>query len=235
MNLIYLLFFLVILLLDCKLVSQDNDMPQTARSRHISAFFAYLTRMYANLISAIENFIRIDDTEKEFISSLFIPKTFAKGDYLLREGQVCREAGFIEKGLIRYYQTNDDGEEITQHFGRENEFTCNYQSFLDHSPSLTAIQCLEPSEILVISYDNLQQLYEEVREGQKFGRLACEYLYLQAGSQLRSMYIDGPEQRYLNFVNTYPDLQQRVPQYYISSFVGVKPPSLSRIRKRLAL
>ncbi|UPK68166.1 hypothetical protein [Chitinophaga filiformis] len=47
--------------------------------------------------------------------------------------------------------------------------------------------------------------------------------------------IYNPEQRYINFVNNYPDLQQRVPQYYISSFVGVKPPSLSRIRKRLAL
>jgi CRP-like cAMP-binding protein len=191
--------------------------------------------MYASLISAIEYFIRLDDTEKEFISSLVIPKTLAKGDHLLREGQVCREVGFIEKGLIRYYQTKDDGEEITLHFGKENEFTCNYQSFLDHSISLTAIQCLEPSEILTISYDNLQRLYEEVREGQKFGRLACEFIYLQAQSQLRSMYTDEPEQRYINFVNNYPDLQQRIPQYYISSFVGVKPPSLSRIRKRLAL
>lgn len=191
--------------------------------------------MYASLISAIEYFIRLDDTEKELISSLAIPKTFAKGDYFLREGQVCREVGFIEKGLIRYYMTNNNGEEITQSFGKENEFTCNYQSFLDHSVSTLAIQCLEPSEILVIPYDNLQRIYEEVKEGQKFGRLACEYIYLQATSQLRSMYTDDPEQRYINFVNNYPDLQQRVPQYYISSFVGVKPPSLSRIRKRLAL
>ncbi|UPK68165.1 Crp/Fnr family transcriptional regulator [Chitinophaga filiformis] len=191
--------------------------------------------MYASLISAIEYFIRLDDTEKELISSLAIPKTFAKGDYFLREGQVCREVGFIEKGLIRYYMTNNNGEEITQSFGKENEFTCNYQSFLDHSVSTLAIQCLEPSEILVIPYNNLQRIYEEVKEGQKFGRLACEYIYLQATSQLRSMYTDNPEQRYINFVNNYPDLQQRVPQYYISSFVGVKPPSLSRIRKRLIL
>ncbi|SDH47528.1 cAMP-binding domain of CRP or a regulatory subunit of cAMP-dependent protein kinases [Chitinophaga filiformis] len=210
-------------------------MPLMCDLVPISALFSYLTPMYASLISAIEYFIRLDDTEKEFISSLVIPKTFAKGDHLLREGQVCREVGFIEKGLIRYYHTKDDGEEITGHFGRENEFTCNYQSFLDHSISQTAIQCLEPSEILVIPYDNLQRIYEEVREGQKFGRLACEYIYLQAISQLRSMYNDDPEQRYINFVNSYPDLQQRIPQYYISSFVGVKPPSLSRIRKRLAL
>jgi CRP-like cAMP-binding protein len=191
--------------------------------------------MYTNLIAAIEYFIRLDDAEREFISSLAVSKTYAKGDFFLRTGQVCREVGFIEKGLIRYSGTKDNGEEITLHFGRENEFTCNYQSFLDQSASLRSIQCLEASEILVISYDNLQRLYEEVKEGQKFGRLACEYLYLQAISQIASMYTDEPEQRYLNFVKDYPDLQQRIPQYYISSYVGVKPPSLSRIRKRLSL
>lgn len=191
--------------------------------------------MHANLITAIEYFIRLDDMEKEFISSLAVSKTYKKGDYFLRAGQVCREVGFIEKGLIRYYSTRDNGEEITLYFGKENEFTCNYQSFLNHSVSERSIQCLETCEILVISYDDLQRLYAEVKEGQKFGRLICEQLYLQAMSQASSMYTDKPEQRYLNFVKDYPDLQQRIPQYYVSSFVGVKPPSLSRIRKRLSL
>lgn len=191
--------------------------------------------MYISLITAIEYFIRLDVVEKEFISSLTVCKTYKKGDYFLRTGQICREIGFIEKGLIRYYGTKDNGEEITWHFGKENEFTSNYQSFLNHSVSQRSIQCLEACEILVISYDNVQRLYEEVKEGQKFGRLICEHLYLQALNQIGSMYADEPEQRYLNFVHDYPDLQQRIPQYYISSYVGVKPPSLSRIRKRLSL
>jgi CRP-like cAMP-binding protein len=191
--------------------------------------------MHGNIITAIEYFIRLDAAEKEFISSLCISKTYQKGDHFLRAGQVCREVGFIEKGLIRYYGTKDNGEEITLHFGRENEFTSNYQSFLDHSASQRSIQCLEDSELLVMSYDNLQRLYATVKEGQKFGRLICEHLYLQALDQISSIYTDTPEQRYLHFVRDYPDLQQRIPQYYISSYVGVKPPSLSRIRKRLSL
>ena len=191
--------------------------------------------MHTKLISAIEYFIRLDAREKEFISSLAVRKTYKKGDYFLRAGQICREVGFIEKGLIRYCGTKDNGEDITLHFGKENEFTSNYQSFLDHSVSQRSIQCLEDSEIGTISYDNLQRLYEEVKEGQKFGRLVCEHLYLQALDQISSIYTDQPEQRYLNFVKDYPDLQQRIPQYYISSYVGVKPPSLSRIRKRLSL
>jgi CRP-like cAMP-binding protein len=193
------------------------------------------SHMYINLITAIEYFIRLDKIEKDFISSLAICKTYQKGDYFLRTGEVCREVGFIEKGLIRYSGIKNNGEEITFHFGKENEFTSNYQSFLNHSASQRSIQCLEDSKILAISYDNLQRLYDEVKEGQKFGRLICESLYLQVLNQIGSMYTDEPEQRYLNFINDYPDLQQRIPQYYISSYVGVKPPSLSRIRKRLSL
>ncbi|SEW25026.1 Crp/Fnr family transcriptional regulator [Chitinophaga arvensicola] len=191
--------------------------------------------IHTNLIRSFGYLIHLDEAEKEFISSLFVSKQYQKNDHFLREGQVCREAGFIEKGLIRYYNIKDSGEEVTLDFGKENDWTCNYESFLDHSPSLRNIECLEPTEILTLSYENLQRIYNEVKEGQKFGRLICEFLYLQAIKKLNSLYTDLPEQRYLHFVNDYPDLQQRVPQYYISSFVGVKPPSLSRIRKRLSL
>ena len=190
--------------------------------------------MHANLILAIRHFIRLDEAEEAFISTLFTRRQFAKGDHFLREGQVCREVGFIEQGLIRYYNVKEDSEEITLDFGKEYEFTCNYESFLDHSVSRRNIQCIEPSVIFCISYDKLQLLYEKLQEGQKFGRLICEQLYLDALKKINSLYGDDPQQRYLQFVRNYPDLQQRIPQYYVSSFVGVKPPSLSRIRKRMS-
>ncbi|MBV8252383.1 MAG: Crp/Fnr family transcriptional regulator [Chitinophaga sp.] len=190
--------------------------------------------MHQHLIDNISHLIRMSEEEKEWISSKFIAKQFNKGDYFLREGQICREVGFIESGLVRYVITKENGEELTTSFNKELEYTCNYESFLDHSPTKASIQCIEPSVILTISYDDLQALYTHVKEGEKFGRLACEYQYVLAIRQLGSLYKQDPEQRYLQFLETYPDLVQRLPQYYISSFVGVKPPSLSRIRKRLA-
>ncbi|MCW3463047.1 Crp/Fnr family transcriptional regulator [Chitinophaga nivalis] len=190
--------------------------------------------MHTALIRAIENIIPLTAAEQTFIAGLFVPKKFKKGAFFLQEGQVCKTVGFITKGLLRYYTISDTGEEQTYEFGKENEFTCNYESFLDHSASSKNIQCIEACEILTISYDHLQLLYEQVKEGQKFGRLICEYLYVNAIRKITSLYTDAPEQRYLHFVAHYPDLQQRIPQYHLSSFVGVKPPSLSRIRKRLA-
>ncbi|RAJ77390.1 CRP-like cAMP-binding protein [Chitinophaga dinghuensis] len=190
--------------------------------------------MHQELIQQISQLIHMSDDEKEWISSRFIPKVYAKGDFFLREGQICREVGFIESGLVRYIVTKETGEEMTTGFNKDLEYTCNYESFLDHSPSHAAIQCIEPSVILSISYDHLQELYIHVKEGQKFGRLACEFQYVEAIRKLKEIYTKDPEQRYLQFLETYPELVQRLPQYYISSYVGVKPPSLSRIRKRLA-
>jgi CRP-like cAMP-binding protein len=189
--------------------------------------------MYANLIKAIERFIRLDNTETALLEKLFTVKQFSKGDFFLKEGQVCKDVGFIEKGIVRYF-INHEGEELNYGFGQDNNFVCNYESFLDHSPSSKNIQFIEPATLLSISYDNLQVMYEGLREGQRFGRLVCEQIFVESLRQITSFYTDQPEQRYIHFIRSYPDLQQRIPQYHISSYVGVKPQSLSRIRKRLA-
>jgi CRP-like cAMP-binding protein len=189
--------------------------------------------MHTNLISTIERIIRLNKEEKKILSKLFAIKTYAKGDFFLKEGQVCREVGFIEKGIVRYF-INHDGEELIYEFGKEYNFVCNYESFLDHSPSKKNIRFIEDATLLVISYDNLQLLYAHIKEGQRFGRLICEQIFVESLRQITSLYTHQPEERYIQFIRSYPDLQQRIPQYYISSYVGVKPQSLSRIRKRLA-
>ncbi|WP_291909128.1 Crp/Fnr family transcriptional regulator [Chitinophaga sp. CB10] len=190
--------------------------------------------MHELLIKQMSYLVRLSAEEKEWIAQRFEVRSYRKNEYFLREGQVCREAGFIVEGLVRYVLTKDSGEELTVDFNKELEYTCNYASFLDKSPSYTAIQCIEPTTIIVISYDGLQELYKQVAEGEKFGRLICEFLYVQAIKKMRSLYTTEPETRYLQFLDAYADLAPRLPQYYISSYVGVKPPSLSRIRKRLA-
>jgi len=188
--------------------------------------------MHENLITAIQYLIPLADNEKEFIRRLFKEKHFAKGDHFLKEGQICQHAGYIEKGLVRYY-INKEGEDLIYGFGKEGNFVCNYESFLDHSPSTKIIQAIEDTTMLTINYQELQQFYKEIKGGEKFGRLVAEQIFVESVKQISSLYTDPPEQRYRNFLALYPDLQQRIPQYHISSYVGVKPQSLSRIRKRL--
>ncbi|SEA63691.1 cAMP-binding domain of CRP or a regulatory subunit of cAMP-dependent protein kinases [Arachidicoccus rhizosphaerae] len=184
------------------------------------------------LINAIATYIPLSNEEEDLVGQIFQRKEFRKKDFLLKEGNICRSVYFIEKGLVRYY-VNLDGEEKTTYFNKENEFVCDYMSFLPKSPSKVNIQALEDVIIWSIDYDNLQRFYQEIRNGERLGRLAIEQVYLQAIGQVASFYTDPPEIRYLNFIHTYPDLQQRIAQFYIASYVGVKPQSLSRIRRRI--
>ncbi|MDH7460694.1 Crp/Fnr family transcriptional regulator [Chitinophagaceae bacterium 26-R-25] len=186
------------------------------------------------LISSIARTIKLAPDEIRIIQNLFKLKTFEKGSFFLREGEVCKQVGFIKKGIVRYY-INNDGEEKTYGFNRENEFTCNYESVVPQTPSNQAIQVLEDSEIWVISNTGLQEFYSKIKEGERFGRIVIEHVFIQTLKDRNSFYTDSPQLRYEKFIWEHSDLQQRLSQYYIASFVGVKPQSLSRIRKRIAL
>lgn len=184
------------------------------------------------LLNAFRYLIPLDESDIAIIERLFEPKKLKEGEYFLEEGKICRHVGFIEKGLVRYY-VNEEGQESTIYFNQEGEFICNFQSFLPQKPSMVTIQALEDTELLVISYEDLQTLYTDVRYGDRFGRLAVEQLFLTSSAQIRSLYKDPPAVRYQQFLDSYPKLVQRLQQYYIASYVGIKPQSLSRIRKRL--
>jgi CRP-like cAMP-binding protein len=189
--------------------------------------------MIEKLITGIQAFISLDAKEIDCIKQLFKAKFIKRGDFFLAEGQICKQVGFIVKGLMRYY-INHDGEDKTYDFAQENDFICNYESFIPKTPSTKIIQALEDCEIFQISYNDLQILYKSIKHGERFGRLAIEQVFIQTLQGLSSFYTDTPEHRYHTFIKKHPDLQQRISQYHIASYVGVKPQSLSRIRKRIS-
>ncbi|WP_344826965.1 Crp/Fnr family transcriptional regulator [Chryseobacterium ginsenosidimutans] len=189
--------------------------------------------MTNRLITSIQSLIDLDLVEINTINLLFKEKSIKKGDFFLAEGQVCKHVGFIVNGLMRYY-INDDGEDKTYAFAKENDFICNNESFIPQLPSSKSIQALEDCEILQISYNDLQTFYQSIRQGERFGRLVIEQVFIQTLQDLSSFYTDTPEYRYEQFIKKHSDLQQRISQYHIASYLGVKPQSLSRIRKRIS-
>jgi CRP-like cAMP-binding protein len=189
--------------------------------------------MIESLIYSIQNVITLSPAEIDIVKSLFKEKRYKKGDLFLAEGQICKQVGFVAKGLLRYY-INHDGEEKTYAFSQENDYVCNYESFLPQSPSLKIIQALEDCDVLVISYDDLEIFYASIREGERFGRIVIGAVFIQLLKDLSSFYTETPELRYERFIKSHADLQQRISQYHIASYVGVKPQSLSRIRKRIS-
>ena len=188
--------------------------------------------MIDSLLYNMQSLIRLSPAETGIVTSLFKEKSYKKGDFFLEEGKICKQVGFVVKGLMQYY-INHNGEEKTYAFSQENNYVCNYESFLPQSPSSKSIQALEDSDVLVISHADLQLFYANVREGERFGRIAIESVFIQLLKDISSFYTETPEIRYERFLKNHADLQQRISQYHIASFVGVKPQSLSRIRKRI--
>lgn len=168
--------------------------------------------MINSLLDSIQNLITLSPAERDTVSSLFKVKTYKKGEFFLEEGRVCKQVGFVTKGLMRYY-INHDGEEKTYDFSQENEYVCNYESFLPQKPSSKIIQALEDSDLFVISHNDLQLLYANIREGERFGRIAIEAVFLKLLQELSSFYTQTPELRYERFLKNHADLQQRISQY----------------------
>jgi len=181
----------------------------------------------------MQSVIDLNPKEIDCIEILFKSKSIKKNEFFLAEGQVCKHVGFITKGLMRYY-INHNGEDKTYAFAQEGDFVCNNESFIPQTASTKIIQALEDCEILQISFTDLQVFYKSIKEGERFGRLVIEQVFIQTLQDLSSFYTDTPENRYQKFIKQHPDLQQRISQYYIASYVGVKPQSLSRIRKRIS-
>ena len=192
-----------------------------------------MSTLHTPLLQVIKALIPLSEAEEAEVLFLFKEKHYKKGAFFLAENEICRQVGFLISGLVRYY-INDDGEEKTYSFGKEYNFLCNYESFVPQAPSAQIIQALEDCVMLTISYTDLQVFYERVQYGDRLGRMVIEQVFIQTLKDRNSFYTDSPEVRYEQFVREHPDLLQRISQYYIASFVGIKPQSLSRIRKRLS-
>jgi CRP-like cAMP-binding protein len=191
-------------------------------------------KMHKFLLDTISQIINFDEETEEFIIKSFRELKIKKGDHFLKEGEPNLLLGFIVKGLVRIYITKNGDEQSCIDFSKEGEFITVYDSFLQNGISTQSIQAIEDTSLLVINNNDLQYFYQNIPNGDRLGRILIEKRFIELAGQLYSNYLHNSEQRYLHFVKTYPDLLQRIPQYHISSFVGIKPQSLSRIRKRLA-
>lgn|SRR5690554_3871365 len=187
--------------------------------------------MHQKLLENIGEVIDLDNDDIILIKKLFIPKEFKKGDCFISEGQIAREVGFILHGLVAYYW-NDDGEIRIFEFGKAGNFVANYKSCIERSPSEMVLEFLEDTSMLCVSPENLEVFFQQVKQGERFGRILLTNLFLNGVESITRFYRNTPEQRYSQFIATHSDLLDRIPQYLISSYIGIKPQSLSRIKKR---
>ncbi len=193
-----------------------------------------LIKMTAEILKIVKSIVRINKAEEDAFLGILEAKKLKKNELLLRIGQVCNFIIFIQTGCLRYFYIKD-GEEITGQFFVENDWYTDFESFIRSKPSEQSIQALENCVCLLINKRKLEQLYTDFPVFERFGRIMTEQGFLGLYNTNKVASLLTSEERYLAFVKNQPSIVQRVPQHYIASYLGLKPQSLSRIRKRLFL
>lgn len=189
--------------------------------------------MEQKLLSYFSRILPLSQEEINGIVATLTVRTFPKGTILLKEGDVSMEAYFVLEGCVRqYFLVN--GEEKTNNFFTEEQWVISMQSMSSNSPSKHFLECVDECVLVVGNRAKEEQLYAKFPKLETVSRKVMEKVFAEQQELSGSYFTDTPEERYLNLMRTRPDLFQRVPQYIIASYVGVKPESLSRIRKRLA-
>jgi CRP-like cAMP-binding protein len=187
----------------------------------------------AALHPLLRSLIPLTEADYQALTAEMQPLELKKKALLLREGEICRHVAYIERGCLRYFY-NVNGEEHTGQFFFENGWYTDYDSFLRRVPSTQNIQALEPARVWLLPREALYRLYEERPVFERFGRLMAEHAFQGLRTRNDALLNLTPEERYLRLLRERPKVVARVPQHYIASHLGLKPESLSRIRKRLA-
>ncbi len=189
--------------------------------------------MKSEIVQLLEGALELNEEEAKAVTECIPIKTFEKGHVLLREGQVSNESYFNIQGLVRKYYLVD-GEEKTTEFYIEKDAISSLQSYNLKIPSNHYLECIEDCRLAILSRDKEQELFERVPAFESICRVSVEEELGAYQDKLAQFMISSPEKRYLDLMENRPDLLQRVPQYHLASYLGVKPESLSRIRKRIA-
>jgi len=182
----------------------------------------------------MRSFASLTDQDIALGQPFWKSRTIKKGDFFNMQSMVCNDLGLIVKGIFRiYYHDPQTDADKNLFFFSENQFVVSFRSFISQKACWYFIEAMEDSEIVFISYQDLNYLYEVNTNWAKFGRLLAELFFSYAQTRTEEFVFFSHEQRYLRLLEEHPNILQRIPAYHVSSFLGITNPSLSRIRKRI--
>ncbi len=190
--------------------------------------------MHQRIIENVTQKIALTDEEKSFFISQLQTKTVRRRQYLLQEGDVCRNQYFINKGCLRTYQVDEKGIEHVIQFAAENWWTSDMYSFLTQTPARYNIDAIEDTEVFYMDKARWENLFIAIPKFERFFRLLLQGAFVSMQDRIIASMSQPAEERYKNFLQKFQQLENRVPQHQIASYLGITPESLSRVRKQLA-
>lgn len=180
------------------------------------------------------NFLRqFGNITTEEINKYLVPilkvREFGKKEMIISAGEVENYINFIEKGLIRKYYLHDNEERIVQ-LAIEGHLVSSQESLYMRTPSDYYIETIEPTRLVSIANEDLEKIYAQNHNMERMGRLIVIHTMVLIDKRQMSLIKQSPRERFLNFVENYPEIIQRVPQKYLASFLNIKPETFSRFK-----
>jgi CRP-like cAMP-binding protein len=188
--------------------------------------------MKSKLINHFSRISPLSAIEQKAIVDGMVITEFKKGTVLAEEGKVVTDTYYVVQGCVREFMMSD-GEEKTTNFFTEDQWVISLSNHGPKEPSAHNLVCMEDCFLVAGNEKSAQEIFKSFPRFETIARAVMEEYFTEQRKLLTSYLIDSPEQRYLKLLKTRPDLFQRIPQYQLASYIGVKPESLSRIRKRI--
>ncbi|MDO5655580.1 MAG: Crp/Fnr family transcriptional regulator [Flavobacteriaceae bacterium] len=175
----------------------------------------------------------IPEAELDAFCEMFFPKKVERKSLLTDIGQVCKYLYFINQGSAYMYYLNEKGEKTAIQFGIESYWVTDLYSFLTGKPGLYTVEVLEDCELLMFNHNHYEKALDTIPFVDRYFRILTQNAYVAQQYRLAKTNSESAEHRYQEFVELFPHFVQRIPQYLIASYLGIKPQSLSRIRRNI--
>lgn len=172
--------------------------------------------------------------EKNFISSKFKKVELKKGTIILQENEVVYDQYFVLDGCLRTYFIDASGKEYTLQFAINDWWISDYTAFFSANKAILNIECIKDATLYKISRNNMEALYERFPKLERLFRKKLENAFASFQKRILSNLAQSAQERYLNFIETYPNIEQHIKNYHIASYLGITTESLSRVRKKIA-
>lgn len=185
------------------------------------------------LITNISKHISLTAEEIEFFTSLLKSRSLANGEFLLREGDICKYESFVTEGCLKTYYLDENGFEHIIDFSIEEWWADDLYSLLTQTASKSNIKAIENTDILQIGKNDLELLYQKIPKFERFFRVLFQNAYITQREQINLALSASAQERYLLFLKKKPYAEKRFSQKDIASYLGVTPQFLSTLKKKL--
>lgn len=182
----------------------------------------------------IGKYVELTEAEIAFLLDRIQVRRYLKGQYVLQQGDICKHECFILSGCTKMFHLDNNGHEHVVMFSIEDWWTSDMGSFITQTPSDFSVQCIEKTSMVQISNAVIEDLFLEIPKLERFFRKIVEKAFVASQKRIVRNFSMTAKERYLFFRKTYPEMEQRIPQYQIASYLGITKEFLSKIKSELA-